>query len=123
MAASCGAAAATAPQSVSGIDRIIHGLRGTGGGACPRWNMTASKPNSGVVRLLGARPCLAVTAPRNASLPVTYSSEVTVSGDRPVITQIWASFDHILSTSKSVNPRLAASCRNVAADSGSLAAM
>ena len=54
VAAMTGAAAVIWSQPISGTDRTAQGFLGDGLGAWPRWNITASSPNNGVLNDFGA---------------------------------------------------------------------
>ncbi|MCA1695535.1 MAG: hypothetical protein LC749_12835 [Actinobacteria bacterium] len=68
---------------------------------------------------LGSRPHRAWIAMTHACRATAYWSGRISDGVVPAITAIWAALAHILSLSRSMNPRLMASARKVAAVTGS----
>ena len=90
----------------------------SGTGACPRWNITASSPNSGVDKALGRYPRTAMTVSCTADRAALYWVGVRPSGLLPVVMQIFANQDHIRSISLGQKPSEEAFSAKVAAWSG-----
>jgi ferredoxin len=105
-------------QSTSLAGWLLQRRRMSGAGACPRWNITASSPNSGVDNDLGRYPRCAMTVSCTAALACGYCVAVSPSGLLPVTMQIFASHAHIRPISLSQNPSEEACAWNVSACCG-----